>query len=228
MRPVTYALVLVAVTAPASATPVSGKLDLPPAPKWPTPTVRGFTDRVENPKKPVLDEAVGPQMLVVLEGDTKAETTSAQVTWELLGESFGKPVIGAPAGAEIVIKNCNNCRARTLRAVEDPKLISVGPINPTGQKSFKVGQPAIYTIGDPEAPHLVGKLVVVNTSYIAHVDAANAGKYDFGDVAEGSYKLRVFYKSGWVDQPDVTVSVPAKGKLEIPVVKIPAGYPLRK
>lgn len=201
----------------AGAAPVSGKLDLPPPPDRPPPATKGFLDRVENPLAPAKPVAVTPYMIVVLEGEAKP-SSPGQVTWELPGESFARPVMGAPAGAEVVIKNTSRT-ARTLTAAEDPKLIPAGPINPTGPKSFRPTEGGkVYTISDADAPHLSGKLVVVASPYVATVD--EAGKFEFGEVAEGSYKLKVFYKDGWLDgATDVTVG--AKGKVEVNP-KVPA------
>jgi hypothetical protein len=217
-------LAALGVFAPSSlANTVVGKLELPPAPERPPVAQKAFLDRVDNPLAPVRGIPVAPLMIVVLEGDGKVEAPAA-VNWDLAGESFAKPVIGAPVGAEVVIKNTSKV-ARTLVAAEDPKLIPGSPINPTGPKSFRPTEAKIYNIGDKDAPHLKGTLVVVNTKYIASVDAT--GKFDFGDVPEGTYKLRVFYKSGWIEKPDETVNVGGKGKTEV-TVKIPVGYPLKK
>jgi hypothetical protein len=200
----------------AIAGPVSGKLDLPPPPERPPSATKGFLDRVENPLAPARPVAVTPWMVVVLEGEAKP-SSPGQVTWELVGESFSRPVMGAPAGAEIVIKNTSRT-ARTLVAAEDPKLIPAGPINPTGPKSFRPAEGGkVFTIGDVDAPHLKGTLVVVNSPYVATVD--DSGKFDFGDVAEGSYKLKVFYKDAWLESAtDVNVG---KGKVEVNP-KVPA------
>jgi hypothetical protein len=209
----------------AMANTVVGKLELPPAPERPPLAAKGFLDRVDNPLAPVKGVNVTSQMIVVLEMAEGGKVESpAQVNWDLAGESFSRPVIGAAIGAEVVIKNTSKT-ARNLVAAEDPKLIPAGPINPTGPKSFRSMEPKIYTIGDKDAPHLKGTLVVVGTKYIATVDGA--GRFDFGDVPEGAYKLRVFYKSGWIDKPDDAVNVGVKGKTEVSV-KVPAGYPLKK
>ena len=136
----------------------------------------------------------------------------------MVGESFARPVIAVPVGAEVVIKNTTKI-SRTIGAAEDPKLI-VGPLNPTGTKSFRATQPAVYTIGDKDAPHLRGKIVVVATQHVATVD--DAGRFEMTDVPDGSYKLRVFYynpageaqgrKSDWLPfSADVTVA--SKGRV---------------
>ncbi len=227
MPPWVLHLVLLAslcVPGASLAGPVTGKLELPPPPERAPLQIKGFLERMENPIAPVKPVAVVPYIVVVLEGDTKPEVPGV-VTWELAGESFTRPVFAAPTGAEIVIRNTSKS-PRTLLAVEDPKLIPPGPINPTGPKSVRAGEPKIYTVNDKDSPFLRGKLVVVATKHIAY--PSEKGTFEFTDVPEGSYKLRVFYKDNWIDRPDDTVTVPAKGKVEVPIVKIPAGFPLKK
>lgn len=223
LRRVWFAFVVLGVLGGTSAAnTVVGRLELPPAPDRPAVVAKGFLDRLENPLAPVRPVAVAPYMIVVLEAAEGKVDTPPQLSWDLAGESFSRPVVGAPVGAEVVIKNTSKI-ARNLVALEDAKLIPAGPINPTGPKSFRPAEPKIYTITDKDAPHLKGVLVVVATKHIATVDGA--GRFDFGDVPEGQYKLRVFYRTGWIDKPDDTVNVGTKGKTEVSV-KVPTGYPL--
>lgn len=207
----------------AQAGTVAGRLELPPAPDRAPAATRGFLDRAENPLAPLRPVPVTPYMVVALEGSEKA-VAPGQITWDLVGESFARPVIAAPAGAEIVIKNVSKV-ARTLVALEDKQLVPAGPINPTGPKSFRVTEPKVLTITDSDAPHLRGTIVVVNTPFVANVD--DAGKFEIADVPEGSYKLRIFYKDAWLDgATDVTVG--AKGKTDVNA-KVPAlGAPGKK
>jgi hypothetical protein len=225
MPPLRVCLVLIALAASteSAAGVVNGKLELPATPERPAATVKGFLDRVENPLTPVRSVNVGPLLIVVLEGEAK--DSSAQVTWELAGESFARPVLAAPVGSEIVIKNTSRT-SRALVAVEDPTLIQGGPINPTGTRSLRVASPKVYTIGDKDAPHLHGKLVVVPSPYIAYVEVTGTtGKFQL-DVPEGTYKLRIFYKDAWIERPDETVTVPPKkGKNEVNVSVKLASYP---
>ena len=218
---------LVVLTGRAIAGPVSGKLVLPLPPKPPAVVAKGFLDRSENAKKPVQSPAVGPQLLVVLTGDAKPSPLT-QVAWDLVGESFNRPVIGVPLGAEVMITNKSKT-PRTLTAAEDPKLVPVGPINANVPKTFRVTELRSYTIGDHDAPHLKGKLVVVATPLIAYVEVTNnVGRFEFADVPDGSYKLRIFYRDNWIDRPEQTVTVKGKAKVELNDVKVPAGFPLRK
>jgi len=210
VRAVLTSVLLATLVTRAAAVPVVGKLELPPPPDRPVPVVHGWVDRVENPKKPIQPFNVGPYLLVVLENDTTRPDSGGQVKWELVGDSFAWPVIGAPTGAQVVIKNLSST-ARTLVALEDPKLMQTGLINPkTGERSFTSTEPRVYTITDMDAPHLVGRVVVVPTSYIAHVEVSGTtGKFELGDVTEGSYKLRIYYKDHWLPTTE-TVTVPAK------------------
>ena len=129
-------------------------------------------------------------------------------------------------------------RPRTLVALEDPKLIQLAPINPNGTRSFRVTEPKAYTIVDKDVPHLRGKVLVVATPYFATVELTASklpdgtsqlanGTFQLADVAEGSYKLRLFYRDGWIERSDDPVTVPAKRNVDV-AVKIPAGFPLRK
>lgn len=214
-----------ALAAEAVAGGVAGRVEFPPAPERPPPAVQGFLERTKNPLANIKPFAVAPRVIVVLEGDAKPESPGQSV-WELVGESFARPVLAVPVGGEVVIKNVSKT-PRTLVALEDPKLVPAGPINPTGPKSFRPTAPAVYTLTDKEAPHLRGTLVIVGSPYFATPDAS--GKFDLADVAEGTYNVRVFValpaSQGWIERPAQTVEVPAKGKAEL-TVKIPAGYPV--
>jgi hypothetical protein len=207
------------VVAAAPAPSVGGKLELPTTlPERPALTVKGFLDRAENQLAPVKPNSPTTQMIVVLEGDEKP-VSPPQVVIELLGETFSRKVVAAPAGVEVVIKNLSKT-ARTLSAAEDPKLVPQGPINPTGPKSFRVSDPGkLYTIGDKDAPHLIVKIVTINTPYFAYPD--ETGHFNIDNVPAGNYKLKVWYANGWIERPDDVVEVGAKGKTEFNP-KIPA------
>jgi hypothetical protein len=204
-------IVLVLLPSAVSAGTLVGKLELPQAPERPASGVKGFLDRVENPLAPVQPLNVPRQMIIVLEGDEK-EAAPGQVTWNLLGDSFARPVVAAPAGAEVVITNLSKT-SHTLVAKEDPKLVPPGPLNPTGPKSFRPTEPGkIYTITDPDAPYLSGKLVVVNTRFIAYPD--DTGHFEVADIPPGDYKLKIWYRDGWLERPEDSVTVGQKGKSE--------------
>jgi hypothetical protein len=218
-------LVLVFVTSAgaAGAGTLVGRIDLPAAPR-PEPATHGFLERAENPLAQVNKYSAAPQLVIELVGDEKP-AAPPQIVWKLLGETFERPVIAAPAGAEVVIKD-ESKTSRTLVAKEDAKLIPAGPINPGGGKSFHAGDAGkVYTIVDPDAPHLKGTLIVVNTVYIGYVD--ESGRFEINDVVPGAYKLRIWYGGKLLDRADDDVNIAAKGKSE-KTLKIPGGYPVKK
>jgi hypothetical protein len=202
---------------PSLAGTVAGKLELPPPRERPPVIAKGFLGRVENPLADIKKLNIAPYLVVVLEGEAASTAAPPEVRWDLVGESFVRPVIAVPVGAEVVIKNQTKV-PRMIGAVEDPKLI-VAPLNPTGSRSFRASQPAVYTIADRDAPHLRGKIVVVPTLHVATVD--DNGRFEIADVPDGTYKLRVFYydpygeahgrKSEWLPLASEVV-VASKGK----------------
>jgi hypothetical protein len=224
VRAILTGLIAAAAPVTADAGTLIGKVELPAPPERPAPASRGFLDRVENSLAPVKPYSVTNQLVIVLEG---GETAMAppQVTWDLVGESFARPVIAAAAGAEIVIRNSTKT-ARTLSAKEDGKLIPAGPINPKGTKSFRASDAGkVYTISDSDSPHLRGTLVVVTTTYVGYPD--EGGTFEINDVPAGSYRLRIWYRDHWLDRPDDAVEIKAKGKTDVNP-KVPAGFPVKK
>ena len=210
--------VIAALASAASAGTGVGKLELPAVDRGPV-IAKGFLDRVENPLAEIKKPNIAPYFIVALEGEARAGGPApAEVKWDLVGESFARPVIGVPVGTEVVIKNRTKL-AWTIGAAEDAKLM-VGPLNPQGTKSFRATAPAVYTIGDKDAPYLRGKIVVVATPYVAALD--DGGRFEMTNVPDGTYKLRVYYydpaaeargrASAWL--PFTTaVTVATKGKL---------------
>jgi hypothetical protein len=209
---------------------VVGRLELPPAPERGPVVAKGFVDRIDNPLAEIRKPNLAPYLVVALEPQsTGRETAPAQVSWDVVGESFARPVVGVPVGAEVVIKNQTKV-ARMIAALEDPKLIT-GPLNPTGTRSFRASQAAVYTVTDKDAPYLRGKIVVVATPHVASVD--DSGRFEMADVPDGAYKLRVFYydpageargkPSDWLNfSSDVVVAARGKsGRTEL-TAKLPA------
>src|SRR5689334_9706242 len=96
--------VVAALAGTGRAGPLVGKLELPPAPERPPPVARGFVDRVENPLADIRKPVLAPYLVVVLEGEARP-SAPGQVEWDLVGESFVRPVIAVPVGAEVVIRN---------------------------------------------------------------------------------------------------------------------------
>src|SRR5262245_46601784 len=89
------AAVIAALAGTGWAGTVYGRLELPPAPERGPVVAKGFVDRIENPLADIKKPSLAPYLVVVLEGDQRAGAP-AQVTWDLVGESFTRPLIAVP------------------------------------------------------------------------------------------------------------------------------------
>jgi hypothetical protein len=207
----------------ADAGTVTGKLDLPAGQSVPVRDP-GFLGRVENPHMPVRTEDPTPYLVVVLEGDAASPPSPGQATWNLLGASFEEPLLPVAAGTQVIIRNKGH-DAPSLFAVEQPDLIPTGALNPTGSKAFKTKAPGLLTINDEDAPTLVGQVLVLASPYFALPDAG--GRFEIKDVPAGTWKVKVWYRTGWIERPAETITVGNHGKVEIkPALHIPTGFPL--
>ena len=218
-------LALLAVAVPAEAGPIDGKLVLPPAGvARPPARGRGFLEPIENPHLPLRAYDPMPSMVVVLEGaDAAPPATKPQVTWDLLGDSFARPVIAVRVGTELRIRNLGH-GTPILTAVGQPDLIARKPLNPTGEVLLDVGtQAGVIEISDETSAHLRGRVLVTTSSQIALPDGA--GKFTFADVPAGAWTVRVFYGSGWIERTDDKLTVDPRRQAITPA--LPPGLPVK-
>jgi hypothetical protein len=146
-----------------------------------------------------------------------------QVTWDLLGASFARPLLPVVAGTEVTIKNCRACRPASLYVDGAPDLIQKGTINPIGTKTLKTSKPGVLVVKDDELPSLVGRVAVFDSPYFAQPDTA--GKFEIKDVPAGSYTVKVWYLDHFIERGNETVTVEGKHSAEVPNVRIPTGFP---
>jgi len=96
------AVAVLCMAAPAAAGTVSGKLELPPgAPDRPPPRGKAFVDRTPNPLAPVRPVNPLPAIVISLEPAPTTQFSSPPpqaVSWDLLGESFARPVLPVRSG----------------------------------------------------------------------------------------------------------------------------------
>jgi hypothetical protein len=215
------ACVLVIAAAPAAVADVTGKLDLPPAAAPPL-AYKGFLDRVDNPILPVRGFDPTPYLVVVLVPATPPAAAAGSASWELLGETFARPLVPVRTGTEVTIKNKGK-RAVTLTAAEDPGLVTAGPINIGGTRAITPKAAGVFTLTDKDIPHLRGWLVVVDSPYFAV--PGRDGAFEIKDVPAGEYKVRVWYQDGWLERTDESLTVPARGDVTVSP-KVPAGFKL--
>jgi Polysaccharide lyase family 4, domain II len=207
----------------AVAGTVTGRLEFPPQEKYESTARRGYLDPVDNAILPVQPFQPAPLMVVALEAEaSSAAAPPPQAVYELRGESFARPLIAVVKGQEVVIRNVG-LAPRALVVQEDKDLLPAGTLNVTGSKSFRVAAAGkLYTIVDPTVPHLVGRILTLDTPY--HANPERDGRFTIEDVPPGTYKLRVFFQDRWLSrETKVTVAAGPRGKAEVRVA-IPADY----
>jgi hypothetical protein len=211
------ACVLVIAAAPAAVADVKGRLELPPAAAPPL-AYKGFLDRVENPILPVRGYDPSPYLVVVLVPATPPAAAGGNASWDLLGETFARPLLVVRTGTEVTVKNKSK-RAVTLTAAEDPTLVTAGPINIGGTRAITPKAAGVFTLSDKDIPHLRGWLVAVDSPYFTA--PGRDGTFELKDVAPGEYKVRVWYQDGWIERTDESVTVPSRGDVSV-TAKVPA------
>jgi hypothetical protein len=212
IRIVACALALVlCYPAGAASADVTGKIALTGTAGKPPLKGKALLGRTENAFLGGKNLDPMPQMVVVLERDGITLPTPPQVKWKLLGESFDRPLLPVLAGSEVVIENKGR-RTPTLYVDGDPDLIVKTPLNKNGERAFKTGEAgSLLVIRDEDTPHLSGSVLVLGTPYFANAitvgKTSTEGKFSIAGVADGSYKLKVWYRTGWLEGVEVDVEV---------------------
>jgi hypothetical protein len=206
----------------ATAGVVTGKLELPAAPERPAPATKGYLARSENPYLPPQEVDPTPYMVVVLTGGTSEAKAPAEVVWELRGDSFAQPLLPVRAGSKVVVRNASK-RPVTLSTVEDPSVLKNAVINPPASKEIKApAAGAVLTVVDTERAHVRGSVVGFDAPYFVVPSAS--GAFEFPDVAPGKWTVRVWYRTGWLERADDTITV-GSAKVEVKP-KVPSGFPI--
>jgi hypothetical protein len=234
---------LAAATSLAAAGSVAGKIELPPGDLELPSLGRAFLPRLENPHAPRRMVDPLPSMVVVLEPAAGVEVPppkATTVTWELLGDSFARPLMAARLGSPIELRN-SGPSAPVIVVVGQPALLAKKPLNPTDRVAIEPKQAGLIDLVDETTPYLRGRALVVDKALFAFPDAA--GKFTFDDVPAGDWTVRVYYAprnvamsnpkrpgatptpAGWIDRTDDKITVGAK-RVDVPV-KLPPALPVK-
>lgn len=235
---------LAAATSIAAAGSVAGKIELPPG-ELETPSLgRAFLPRLENPHAPVRTVDPRPSMVVVLEPAAGVELPppkATTVTWELLGDSFARPLMAARLGSPVELRN-SGWGAPVLIAHGQPALLAKKPFNPTDRVAIEPKQAGLIDLVDETTPHLRGRALIIDRGLFAFPDAA--GRFTFDDVPAGDWTLRVYYAppniamsnpkrpgatptpAGWIDRTDDKITVGGK-RVDLDP-KLPPGLPVKR
>jgi hypothetical protein len=183
-----------------------------------TPTERGpaprrgsgFTDRISNPLKPPKAFDPTPEIVVVLQGgvaDPEDTTAGAAVKYRMIGETFEFPVLPVLTGTSVDVHNDSRFE-RTFFSADDETAFD-SPVAPKKKRSLKKFGPAgkVLEISVKDSPHITGTVVAFEHAYFSRVD--DSGKFEIENVPQGPWKIKVWYRGGWVKMDDVTVDVVA-------------------
>jgi len=204
-----------AAQADPSGGTVIGTVVIPNPAKRGEPAVKdkGFVPRMRNPLKPPKAFNPIPYLIVVLEGNTvpsvDQEPPGLPVKVVLLGHSFERPLSAVMTGGSVEITNKGRNSPR-LHAPSNPDLVPADPINPRGTRLIKKF-PAKYEaveIRDHDSAHLSGHIVGIPHPYFSTL--SKDGKFEIKGVPKGVWKVRIWFKDGWLDMREYTVDVPAK------------------
>lgn len=194
------ALLGLATTAMAGA--VSGSLELPselPAaardehPPYYWEEWNGFLDskprRVDAPR----------DVAVVLLGQGPGPANE----FKIFGGDLMPTTMVARTGADIRIVNTDGC-AHELYSddIEGLTALSTAPGN---ARSFPAPAPGSYVIRDRVYGHVEGHLHVVG-NLVARAVPDESGRYTFGEIAPGTYTVKVFYGAREVGSKEVEVT----------------------
>ncbi len=234
---------LAAAPSIAVAGSVAGSIELPPGDAAFPSLGRAFLPRLENPHAPLRTVDPRPSMVVVLEPAAGLELPppkTTTVTWELLGDSFARPLMVARLGSPIELRNSGR-GAPVLIAHGQPTLLAKKPLNPTDRVALEPKQAGLIDLVDETTPHLRGRGLIVDRALFAIPDAA--GRFTVDDVPNGDWTVRVYYAppnvamssprrpgaaptpAGWIDRVDDKITV--AGKRADVVVKLPPGLPVK-
>lgn len=206
------ACTLLLSAATAHAGNLSGAIAHDPGRLKPPVRNQGFVPRIENPLRPVKKLDAKPWLVVVLDGGPAAEEDSAPpeepVRYDLVGESFDTRILPVVVGSRVELKN-RGYKSPVLDTPEAPDLVSSVALEPRGTHVFQAGEALRpIVIRAQNAPHLQGTVVAFPHRYFSLVD--RRGRFQIDNVPPGEWKLRVWYRDGWVKGVEETVQVGAK------------------
>ncbi|MEN8197956.1 MAG: hypothetical protein ABFS30_15810 [Pseudomonadota bacterium] len=185
---------------------------------------QGFTERISNPLKPPKAFNPLPNIVVVLSGGTPdpSDTKPGAVEkYRMIGESFSVPLLPVVAGTSVDIYNDSRFE-RDFYSDDDAITGALAPAVGAGKKrSLKKFNPSgkVVEVRVKGSPHIAGSVVAFEHAYFSRVD--NSGKFEIKGVPAGAWKIKVWYRDGWVDMADVKVDVVAN-KPVAATVSLPA------
>ena len=205
----------IALTAPkrASAGEVTGNLALPDNLGKPPQRSTGFVPRVSNPLKTARSYDPRPQMVVILAGDIPAEAKAAPkrpVEISLLGESFEKRFVAVASGSRVLLRNNGRGKPRLYSPSHSDLFSDSGPVSRKGRREVQIkGEFKVFKVGDRDSVHL--ELGILSVPHTLFATVGSGGTFKIPNVPPGKYRVRVWFKDGWLDKAEGSVQVGRRG-----------------
>lgn len=193
----------------AHAGDVEGKVVFKPN-KLGKPPVRnkGFLARIENPLRPIRKFNPRPYMFVVLDGqvdDEAKKPPGGKIRYYLQGQSFNRPILPVIVNTRVELVNSTS-REATLFTPDSDAIADAHTFNPRGMFDFKVTEAgSVIVIRSQDETHIEGRVVGFPHRYYAPVNSR--GKFEIKDVPEGTFKIKVWYRNGWLEGVEASVEV---------------------
>jgi hypothetical protein len=195
----------------------------------------GFIDqRIPNPIKPLAPYNPIPEMFVFLEGPAAPDAgtvPNAAVPFVVTDSSFAPIVLPVINGSTIEMTNLGR-ETVTVSCTESPDLVGKDPFTPGTPRRFVVKGPvAPLHITVAGSVHAAARVVPVPNRYFARAGAK--GAFELTDVPVGDWKVKIWYRDGWLvkDYPltvkarQEKMAIPLPEKLETTAPAAPAAAP---
>src|SRR5262245_60791893 len=127
----------------------------------------------------------------------------------------------AQLGVVVTWKN-TDAVARTVTLEDGDTLLPPDPTPPGGTREVRFSLVGEYVFLDPEHPFLRSTVVVVTTPFVARADERGAFSFE---VPEGRYRLKAWWRGGWVNQIDVDVGSRTREPVLVKLTGEPARHP---
>ncbi|MEM9490122.1 MAG: hypothetical protein AAGC55_13320 [Myxococcota bacterium] len=192
----------------AMAGEVRGQIKYDGRPGAPTMRTQGFVERIANPLRPIKRFDPRPYMIVVFEGgpadEQAASPPTRPVPYDLLGESFGTPVLPVVRGSKVEIHNRGHWdKVITALGRDDFQDKVIRPGESEELVIAEVYKPVVLRA--PTMSHPRGTIVAFPNRYFTTVD--RRGRFELDGLPEGTWKVRLWYNDGWVDGVAANVQV---------------------
>lgn len=179
---------------------------------------QGFLERIENPLRAIAPFNPYPYLIVVLDGQVDDEARRAPggtVRYRLLGESFELPILPVVAQTRVEVEN-RGPKPVVLLTPDDPELLDSVTVNSRSYHEFKVTKAEEpITIRSQDSVHLIGHVVAFPHRYFATVDSR--GRFQIDNVPDGTWKVKLWYRGGWLEGVEQSVEVKRRGDVTLTV-----------